>query len=1398
MNFAIGGTNADDFKIDANTCPASLAVSVACTVGVTFTPTATGARTASLIITDDAGGSPQSVTLNGTGEASQNKLALSTTALTFGANNLETVTVAPVVLTNSGSASIHLSGYSVSGANAGDFSISQNTCASADANVLAAGGSCTITLTFTPTAVGLRIAALQIADDASGSPQTVQMDGSGQTVARAVALSPSTVTFGGINLGNKGIQTLSVINTGDAAVTFSNYAISGANAGDFVLTGNTCAGNALAAHASCLLTVTFTAAGSGARSATITISDNATGSSQSSLLAGVGQNSAQSVSVLQPGYDFGVTNVGAVAQSIALSILNTGNGSVTFSSYAISGTNASDFTVSSNTCSSADANVLAAGNASLCSLTVTFKPSQTGVRTATLVISDSAPGSPHSIALTGVGQTRTRTLALSPATYYDFGALDVGASVSANFTVTNTGTDNLTFSKFSILGANAGEFIVTSNDCITSYSTVLNPNYHCSVSLTFTPGAAGIRTASLIIFYNGSSSPQTISLKGEGHALKSSLQVSTTNLLFTSPLGSLATTKNVYITNTGVGERFFGNASIGGANAADFAVSINSCQSGYYPATGVPAGYTCFISVSFTPSAAGTETATLSVTDSNSATLLAVTLTGLVQDLQKTLAVDADYHAIAGTVGSTSQLAIYLTSVSTGPVTLSALSISGAAEFTIDTAGSSCAIGQAIPAGSECTLYIDFSPAAEELYTAALQITDNASNSTQKVVLEGAGQAAGASLLGYGGAYGQIPVNTTSAQFYEFFVNNYPVTLTLGSPTIVGPNAADIAITSSSCGAPLAQYGSCSIYFTVTPLTAGPLTAAIALPYSGGTGTVAYNVIGADGSGGGGSLALGSIALEFDQTDVNSTNIAQYLQVTNTGTGPITFSPFTFSGTNASDFNFYQETGDYRTCTNVVPPGATCRVWVQFTPSGSGLRSAVMQVNGDAPNMPQSVSLIGEGQVASELLFTSTPSVDFGSQNIDGGSSTATVSLASEGTQANIGLANLQITGVNAAEFTIASTSCGNVLSTTCQVQIMFAPAGLGMRNANLVVTSDAPGSPLTIPLYGVGQPVSMALAISNASIDFGLENLNAQNLRTINLNNQGNSLVSFSLPSISGANATDFVVAADNCDALASGAYCNITVAFTPSAVGERTAALQINDSAAGSPQTVSLFGTGQIVSHLLSASAATLDFGGQSIGVPSSMLPVQISNTGTSPVAITGITLSGSNAADFIIDALGQGNCADVLAAGATCTINLQFDASVTGPETATLKLSSNSAAGSILVSLLGEGQKAVSQLSASTLTLDLGGQTAGTTSATGTVNVTNTGDTLITFFPASISGPSAGNFALGQGTCTNTLAPGSVCGFGVTFTPTSSGVVTAVLQINSTATASPLAVSLTGTGK
>jgi hypothetical protein len=350
-----------------HSCGTTVNPSGSCTISVTFKPTIAGAQSGTLSITDNAGGSPQKVTLKGTGIA----ITFSPTSLTF-ATQLVGTSSAPkiVTLTNHGTAAVSISGITTSG----DYS-KTTTCGTS----LAGGATCTISVTFKPTAIGTRTGLLTIQDADPSSPQKVSLTG----VGTVVSLSPSSLTFATQLVGTvSNSKPMTVTNHGTTALSISGISTSGNFA-----QSHTC-GSSLAAGASCTINVFFTPTAIGTRTDTLSVSDNGGGSSQKVTLSGTGTV----VNLSPTSLSFGNQALGTT--SAAKTVTVTNHGSTTLS---ISGIGATGDFQEINACGTS-----LSGGAS-CQIEVTFSPTVKGTRTGTLSVSDNGGGSPQKVSLTGNG-----------------------------------------------------------------------------------------------------------------------------------------------------------------------------------------------------------------------------------------------------------------------------------------------------------------------------------------------------------------------------------------------------------------------------------------------------------------------------------------------------------------------------------------------------------------------------------------------------------------------------------------------------------------------------------------------------------------------------------------------------------------------------------------------------------------------------------------------------------------------------------------------------------------------------------------------------------------------------------------------------------------------------------
>jgi len=211
---------------------------------------------------------------------------LDKTTLTFTPELVGSTSAAQVItLTAHGTAPLTITTIAVTGTNSGDFA-ENDTCPKSPAT-LALGTSCTISVTFTPTANGPRTGSITFTDDASTSPQMVTLTGTGGTPTADLSGTSLTFTNQPLNTPSTS-KSVTLTNNGGVALAIASITLTGTNSGDFTLTpANTC-GSSVAAGANCIINVTFRPTAVGIRTAVITLTDNAAGGTQTIALTGTG------------------------------------------------------------------------------------------------------------------------------------------------------------------------------------------------------------------------------------------------------------------------------------------------------------------------------------------------------------------------------------------------------------------------------------------------------------------------------------------------------------------------------------------------------------------------------------------------------------------------------------------------------------------------------------------------------------------------------------------------------------------------------------------------------------------------------------------------------------------------------------------------------------------------------------------------------------------------------------------------------------------------------------------------------------------------------------------------------------------------------------------------------
>ena len=423
------------------------------------------------------------------------------TSLAFGNQLVGTASAAQTVtLSDTGGGNLTITAIAASA----NYAISGGTCP-AGGGTLLAGTSCTISVTFNPTTTGALPGTLTVTDDSNGtagSTQTVTLSGTG--IAPVASASPLSLNFGGVAINTTSpAQTVTLSNTGTGPLTINSITAS-AN-----FARSTTCGTTLAQGANCTISVTFRPTANTTYNGSLTISSNDPAHPTITVTLS-GSGAGPVLTVTPPSLAFGNQNLNVTSTAQTVTVSNTGTLNLTLNSISLTGTNANQFG-QTNTCGPFPRTLLTGAS---CTVNVTFRPTTTGAKTASLSVNPAAPVTAKTVALTGTGVSLTTAVTLNP-TSLDFGRVTVGqTSAPLSVTLTSSGGSPVTVTNVGISGGNAGNFAVVANNCLTT----LNPGATCSVSVTFTPATKNRVTSSLVFTDNAPSagSTQSVALGGRG------------------------------------------------------------------------------------------------------------------------------------------------------------------------------------------------------------------------------------------------------------------------------------------------------------------------------------------------------------------------------------------------------------------------------------------------------------------------------------------------------------------------------------------------------------------------------------------------------------------------------------------------------------------------------------------------------------------------------------------------------------------------------------------------------------------------------------------------------------------------------------------------------------------
>ncbi len=619
---------------------------------------------------------------------------ISTKNLTFGTQTAGTTSPAQIItITNTGASPLAPTAVTATG----DFGVTDN-CAQAS---IATGATCSIQVSFSPAGDGVRSGQLTVAANVSGGSLTVSLLGMGATTGN-VQLSPGRIDFGQQLVGaTSQAFPVTVANIGGTAITISSITSSG----PFQLKTNSCGTTSLPANSDCVFMIVFQPTENGPVTGTLTMVDDA--GMQYVQLLGTGTSPPTDTLSIQT-LSYPATIVGQNSEPQIVSITNNGTNPLTSIEVSIAG----EF-IQANNCTTQLA------SQSSCSISIQFSPTRQGPQTGSLTVADALKTQTVTLAGTGLLAPLFR---VSPSNL-SFTTQQVGAaSVPSLLSVTNAGDASMANVGFQITGPAAASFSTGATTC----GPTLAAGANCSVSIVFTPQAAGSATATLTLTSSTLGVKSVaVPLSGTGQS-PSALSASPSKLSFApTAIGDSSPAQSVLITNAG-GSTASGLTIV---VSGPFSLSQNVCG------TGLPAGSGCSVGVIFAPMQSGTLTGTLTIHSSSVPTPTIVALSGIgglngAIQLQPALVT----FPITGVGITSSAISVTVSNTSTA-VSLDNMAFSASAGFKLS--AGTCATSLA--PGTNCTVDVAFVPASPGGQTGNLTIASSTLGGNAAVPLSGIG-----------------------------------------------------------------------------------------------------------------------------------------------------------------------------------------------------------------------------------------------------------------------------------------------------------------------------------------------------------------------------------------------------------------------------------------------------------------------------------------------------------------------------------------------------------------------------------------------------------------------------------------------------------------------------------
>ncbi|MDH3253921.1 MAG: choice-of-anchor D domain-containing protein [Acidobacteriota bacterium] len=620
--------------------------------------------------------------------------------------------------------------------------------------------------------------------------------------------------------------------------------------------------------------------------------------------------------------------------------------------------------------------------------------------------------------------------------------------------ISNEGERALKLADLTLTGDAAADFVISDEDCV---GRPMSPRSSCTIRLRYEPKAAGEREGILEVHGNAANSPLLVPMSASAIApavglAPEAIEFGAAQVRGERPIRQLT------ISNVGSAPLKLDTIEIEGPHASEFDRDRRCPQSTLAP------GEACAFGVRFSPDAAGTRRADLTISSDAPESLTRVPLSG--QGVWEGPPLEAEPKRVdlgeqrVGRQSAERKVRFANRTASAVSVDTVAVLPTGASFVVL---GDRCA-ARSLGSGERCEIRIAVAPAAEGLINATLELGFAAAG-TLRVPLVARGVAPRLSAATTALDFGELRTGFESAARSAAFSNTGSATLELRDVRLRGAGAEDFVLKSDCRQATIVPGKTCAIGVSFRPRATGTSQALLEVSPSDDLPPLTVALRGVGTAAG---LSIVPDELEWSSLQLGKAE-GRRLVISNSGSARLEVNGLRVSGSAAGDFSV-----DRIGCRldAGLGPGERCELSIRFAPSATGIRSATLEIDHNGADSPFRVGLAGGGEPPRPVFRASARDFGFGSVGVGTKSGIATLTISNPG-GSWLPLGGIKVRGQDASEFELVAGTCDGVTALapggSCTIGVRFVPQRPGRLQAVLEVRHGAPGNPDLITLAGIG-----------------------------------------------------------------------------------------------------------------------------------------------------------------------------------------------------------------------------------------------------------------------------------------------------------------------------------------